>query len=341
MASSKMSVSEANSRASNEKRFLFQSILGQGSFGTVMKAKDKVTGDLVAIKIVKTHSSLLDRILKRRSKELAEAHQEVDMLLKLSHKNVLHMESYYEFRVKLKEVGLCIVTEYCSNGNLQQYLSSNDSKPGRDDCMNWYLQLTSGLAYIHSKGIVHRDLKPPNILITSSNDLKIADVGLAKAVWDLKTESNEAPSDTSFLHYMSSITGTPCYMAPEVWEEHYNTSSDVFSLALIFIMIREAPSPLLPVGKWNERTDSIGLLLYRYPDSRLEEPVSLFSPSFSVSDQKEKLLFNKMLQYDYHKRPTLQEIMTEIEDMRRPRPQELETTSDEDNGDNSSWCVII
>ena len=337
-----MSVSEANSRASNEKRFVFQSILGQGSFGTVMKAKDKVTGDLVAIKIVKAHSSLLDRILKRRSKELTEAHQEVDILLKLSHKNVLHMESYYEFSVKFKEVGLCIVTEYCSNGNLQQFLSSSDhSKPERDDCLNWYSQLTSGLAYIHSKGIVHRDLKPPNILITSSNDLKIADVGLAKAVWDLKTESNEAPSNTSFLHYMSSITGTPCYMAPEVWEEHYNTSSDVFSLALIFIMIREAPSPLLPVGKWSEQTDSVGLLLYWYPDSRLKEPVSLFSPYLSVSSQQEELLFNKMLQYDYHKRPTLQEIMTDIDDMRKPQPRELKTTPGEDDGDNSSWCVII
>ena len=334
-----MSVSEANSRASKEKRFLFQSVLGQGSFGTVMKAKDTVTGDLVAIKIVKTHSSLLDRILKRRSKELAEAHQEVDILLKLSHENVLRMESYYEFSVKFKEVGLCIVTEYCANGNLQLYLSSSDPKPGRGDCMKWYSQLTAGLAYIHSKGIVHRDLKPPNILITSSNDLKIADVGLAKAVWDLKTESNEVPSDTSFLHYMSSITGTPCYMAPEVWEEHYNTSSDIFSLGLIFVMIREAPNPLLPIGKWSERTDSIGLLLYWYPDCRLKEPISLFSPSLSVSTREEILLFNKMLQYDYHKRPTLQEIIITIENMRKP--QEVESTSGEDQHDNSSWCIII
>ena len=256
-----LTVDEANSVASKNKKYTFLSVLGKGSFGTVMKAKDSSTGDLVAIKILTARRSIVQWFLGRKSKEITNAHQEVNILQKLDHSNVLRLESYYEFKVNFIETGLAIVTEYCSKGNLQDYLNDLGDSLNKEFCLLWYSQLTQGLKFIHSKGIVHRDLKPHNILISFDNSLKIADVGLAKAVWDLKSQSNEVSKDNqTFLNYMSSITGTPSYMAPEVRQEHYKPSSDIFSLGLIFIMISEIPDPLIPKGVWSNCNGSLQCL---------------------------------------------------------------------------------
>ena len=341
-----ITVSDANSRASNNKKYTFISVLGQGNFGTVMKARDSSTGGLVAIKVVKAHHSLLDKILRRKSKELTDAHQEVDILEKLEHPNVLRLETYYEFNVKFKEIGLAIVTEFCSKGNLQDYLhnlSCKDERPNKELCLLWYSQLAQGLNFIHSKNIVHRDLKPPNILISSDESLKIADVGLAKAVWDLKSQSNEVPADTTFHSYMSSITGTPCYMAPEVWQKHYKPSSDIFSLGLLFAMISEAPNPLLPKGVWSNHNEPLGLLMYWYSDCRVVPPTSFMSPSLTHSDEDEIQLFDEMLQYDFHKRPNLQEIISTIKGIeeKRKQPKEEPPAATAPDSNEGSRCIIL
>ena len=60
-----------------------------------------------------------------------------------------------------------------------------------------------------------------NILVDSNYNLKIGDVGLAKAIWDIESDSGEH-KDMTFERYMSSVAGTPLYMAPEVWRGEYH-----------------------------------------------------------------------------------------------------------------------
>lgn len=341
---------EANAHATNNKKYKFISVLGQGSFGTVLKAKDETTDEFVAIKIVKAYKSLMNVILRRKPKELTEAHQEVDILLQLQHPNVVSLETYYEFNIKHSQMGLAMVMEYCSNGNLQLYLNNLGSSDKRSDkqlSLEWYRQLCLGLQFIHSKGIVHRDLKPPNILISSDNTLKIADVGLAKAVWDLKSQCGELPNNSSTFHqYMSSITGTPSYMAPEVWQEHYQMSSDVFSLGLIFVMISESPNPLIPRSKWHNHEDSLGVVMYHNVNCRVERPTSILIPKMQHSDPQEMKLFDDMLQYDHHKRPDMATVLAALKDIETTRQFDIidtteQTESTTNNNTSGKHCVIL
>lgn len=265
-----ISVEEANQNAQGEgNRYLFQKELGRGSFGTVLKALDRETGKEVAIKIIRAKKRLFAMVFKRKaaSAALQGAQQEKDLLEELRHKNIVAFKGSYEFEWGLRGVGLAIVMQFYANNNLQYYLEKLAPHEKRVDfCkrIRWYKQLASGLEFIHSKGIVHRDLKPPNILLDDNENLKIADVGVAKAVctddeWD--SGGQHRLLDSTCHQYMSTLTGTPPYMAPEMWAGHYQMSSDVFSLGLIFVMISETPNPPIPVSLWKGQYHCIGQLM--------------------------------------------------------------------------------
>lgn len=331
MSGESITVPEANNYATDDKRYSFVSLLGQGSFGTVLKARDDRENEDVAIKIVKARKSIMAIILRRKSSTLDDAKQEVDMLIQLQHQNIVSLKAFYEFKEKRGIIGLAMVMEFCGKGNLQTYLETAASAGERPDIplrMHWYKQLSIGLNFIHTKGIVHRDLKPPNILLDYDNNIKIADVGLAKTVWDVKSQCNELPEDTTFHRYMSTITGTPAYMAPEVWEEHYQMTSDVFSLGLIFIMIAEVPSRPIPLAQWASNEDCVGVIMYKYPPSDDLIPTHILHPPLQHSVVSEVKLYDDMLQHDFHKRPSMEEVVQRVEEIGKEYERKRTISSD-------------
>ena len=143
--------------------------------------------------------------------------------MNLQHANVIVHQDHFKFKIALQKSGFAIVMDYCSKGNLQSHLeqlidhhirSLNFTK--KEKCQ----QLATALEFIHQQNVVHRDLKPENILVDDAENLKVADVGIAKALCD--------EQGTSVQEYMQTFAGTPLYMAPEVWEGHYTKSSDIF-----------------------------------------------------------------------------------------------------------------
>ena len=155
---------------------------------------------------------------------------------------ITYLYACFEFKITWLKPCFAIVMDYCSKGNLQSHLeqlirhhiqSLDFTKKEK-----WYQQLATALKFIHQQDVVHRDLKPENILVDDAEDLKVANVGLAKALCD--------EQGTSVQEYMQTVAGTPPYMAPEVWEQHYTRSSDVFSLGLVMFVICELPDPLVP-----------------------------------------------------------------------------------------------
>ena len=314
-----ISISEATSYASARDKYTFTSVLGEGSFGTVFKATDNTENKVVAIKIVKVKKSVLEFIFRRKAQSLNDAKEEATILVQLEHENIVALKEFYEFKEKLQVAGIAMVMEFCPNGNLQDFLEMTAQNQKRLDPplrMKWYKQLSTALQFIHAKGIVHRDLKPPNILLDSNNNIKVADVGLAKTVWDVKSLCNELPQDCqdkTFLQYISTRTGTPAYMAPEVWNEHYQISSDIFSLGLIFAMIAEVPNPPIPYARYESNNDCLGSLMYKYPQSRTVSPTELFVPSLKHISSDERQLLNDMLQYEHHNRPTASEVIQQIQ----------------------------
>ena len=169
------------------------------------------------------------------------------------------------------------------------------------------------MEFIHQQDVVHRDLKPENILDDAEN-LKIANVGIAKALCD--------EQGTSVQEYMKTKVGTELYMAPEVWEGHYTRSSDVFSLGLVMFLICELPDPLVPMAYFPIQSSqwALGELMHKNSDARCLPVTSLLNPNKCTSDEKK--LFNDMLQYRYQSRPAVGDVVRKLKDMEERRREE-------------------
>ncbi|KAI2640133.1 hypothetical protein GGS21DRAFT_487875 [Xylaria nigripes] len=121
---------------------------------------------------------------------------------------------------------LYIQTEFCEEGNLNQFLTEVGVKGRLDDFRIWkiLLEMAQGLQHIHSAGFVHRDLKPSNILVGFDGTLKIGDFGLATSLHETLDASLDLDGDRE-------------YLAPEALRSEIDTPVDIFSLGLIMLEI--------------------------------------------------------------------------------------------------------
>lgn len=120
---------------------------------------------------------------------------------------------------------LYIMTEYCENGNLDEFLAKSGDTSRLDEWRVWKIlvEISTGLRYIHECGYLHLDIKPANIFITFEGSLKIGDFGMATKY--------PVPKD-------SEREGDREYIAPEVLTNHqYGTPADIFSLGLMMIEV--------------------------------------------------------------------------------------------------------
>ena len=314
----KTTVEEVNRYASNLGKYRAVEEIGKGAFGTVFRALTK-SDEKVAIKICKTDVSLTQILfqgIKSSSDLLHQAMYEAQCLNELRHPYVLQLLDVYTFTSQRGGKGVALVTEYCAKGNLEQYLEEN--RPDEEMRFKWCQQLAEAMKYIHSKDIAHRDIKPANILIDSDDDMKIGDVGVAKAAWDLCSGLKGAKGIRHEM-YMKTTVGTLAYMAPEVMDQHYTKECDIFSLGLVFVMIVESPASLIPYARYNGERDLLGRLLHKNDAARNRRPVDLLELKLKGASKSEQKLFNHMLEYSYQKRPTAAEVVEQIEDMNRVR----------------------
>jgi len=180
--------------------------IGEGSFGKVYKARRKNTGFTVAMKFISKHG--------KSDKDVRNLRQEIGILRKLNHDNIILMFDAFE-----TDRDFCVVTEY-GQGELFDILQDDQSLP-EATVQKIAKQLVRALYYLHSNRIIHRDMKPQNVLIGSNGTLKLCDFGFARAM----------SSNTLVL---TSIKGTPLYMSPElVKEQPYDATSDLWSLGVI------------------------------------------------------------------------------------------------------------
>lgn len=208
-----------------EKLVKIKRLIGSGAFGNVYKVKDKATGMKYALKDV-----------AHQSEESEAEMKEIDILECISHPNVVKLidrDQHFYVGISVHEL---ILMEYCAGGNLNGRLNRPSSNTVN---VKWMKQAASGLDYLHEKKVVHRDLKTENVLLTQTEDIKLADFGLARPFIALKTKTRSWLCDDSVLakYYMNSHVGTPHWMAPEVFEGHYTEKADVFSLSAIFFAI--------------------------------------------------------------------------------------------------------
>ncbi|KAF9614670.1 hypothetical protein IFM89_019798 [Coptis chinensis] len=181
-------------------------LVGEGSFGKVYKGRRKFTGQTVAMKFILKHG--------KSDKDIHNLRQEIEILRKLKHENIIEMLDSFETPQEF-----CVVTEF-AQGELFEVLEDDKCLP-EDQVQAIAKQLVRALHYLHSNRIIHRDMKPQNILIGAGSIVKLCDFGFARAM----------STNTVVLR---SIKGTPLYMAPElVREQPYNHTADLWSLGVI------------------------------------------------------------------------------------------------------------
>lgn len=181
---------------------------GCGNMGDVYKARDRETGEIVALKLVKPEIASDAAMMERFKNELLFAR-------KITHKNVCRV---YDFN---RIAGTAYTSmEFVEGESLRSVLNRFGGFPIRKG-VAVALQICSGLKEAHAQGIVHRDLKPENVMIDAQGNVKIMDFGIARSM--------EAATRLT-----GSMVGTPAYMAPEqVAGKPVDYRTDIYSLGLI------------------------------------------------------------------------------------------------------------
>ncbi|XP_024118222.1 cyclin-dependent-like kinase 5 isoform X2 [Oryzias melastigma] len=141
--------------------------IGEGTYGTVFKAKNRETHEIVALKRVRLDDD--DEGVP------SSALREICLLKELKHKNIVRLHDVLHSDKKLT-----LVFEYCDQ-DLKKYFDSCNGDLDPETVKSFMYQLLKGLAFCHSRNVLHRDLKPQNLLINRNGELKLADFGLARA----------------------------------------------------------------------------------------------------------------------------------------------------------------
>ncbi|KAI5956344.1 DUN1 [Candida jiufengensis] len=200
--------------------------LGSGHYAIVKEAKNKKTGETVAVKIFHPNKTNVPN-----SQYNNKLKQEMDLLLSINHPNIVKFIKHYIEPNKFGSYNTFLILEKMNNGELfQRIITKTKLSPSETKAI--FKQLLSGVKYLHDNNIIHRDIKPENILLdiiprTSSTQIqtgpwdyneidlkvKIADFGLAKFIGE--------------LNFTNTLCGTPAYVAPEILNLTRNYSKKV------------------------------------------------------------------------------------------------------------------
>lgn len=191
--------------------------IGEGTYGVVYKAKDRISGTIVALKRIRLEAE--DEGIP------STAIREISLLKELRHPNIVRL-----YDVVHTERKLTLVFEYLDQ-DLKKYLDVCDGGLEPAICKSFLFQLVTGVAFCHHHRVLHRDLKPQNLLINREGELKLADFGLARAF---------GIPVRSYTHEVVTLW----YRAPDVLlgSRHYSTPVDIWSIGCIFAeMVNGSP----------------------------------------------------------------------------------------------------
>ncbi|XP_076180207.1 cyclin-dependent kinase 4 isoform X2 [Ptiloglossa arizonensis] len=247
------------------------SLIGNGAYGTVYKAKDLNTGQVVALKKVRVPLTE-DGLPTSTLREIATLKQ----LERFEHPhigNYLHLPSADGRSERLdRGLTLWLVFEHVER-DLASYMSSC-SRPGIPSQLvkRMSREILRGVEFLHSHRIIHRDLKPQNLLVSREGRIKIADFGLAKTY--------------DFEMRLTSVVVTQWYRAPEVLLGcSYATPVDIWSVGCILAELSRL-EPLFPGTSEGDQLDRIFQVIGTPSQEEWPENVSLSWTAFPYRQPK-------------------------------------------------------
>ncbi len=188
--------------------------IGEGSYASIFKVQKDNSNEIYVLKQIPiTEEDLND------TQNLNDIKNESLILSKIHSPYIVKFyDSFFHNN------SLNIITEYCSSGDLCDYIQmyiSHKKKMSEKLIWKLFIQICLGLHYLHNHKILHRDIKTKNIFLNEDFSVKIGDLGIAKIL----------ENTTSYAH---TFIGTPYYLSPELCKDlPYNDKSDVWSLGCV------------------------------------------------------------------------------------------------------------
>ncbi|XP_053184592.1 serine/threonine-protein kinase Nek1-like [Scomber japonicus] len=246
--------------------------IGEGGFGTAVLVLSKEDGQQYVIKKIDTSRLSIE--------ERQKAQQEVEVLSKMSHPNIVkYKESFKERKC------LYIVMDYCGGGDLYKKIKSQKEKRfSEEQILDWFVQICLALKHIHDSNILHRDIKPQNIFLTKDGTAQLGDFGVARVL-------------NSTEELATTCAGTPLYLSPEIWKsEPYDNKSDIWALGCVLYEMCTLQHAFVAGGLENVHRK---ILSGSYP------PIS------SHYSQELRSLLAQLLKCDPTERPSVSSILEE------------------------------
>ncbi|KAH9624527.1 hypothetical protein KSS87_022144 [Heliosperma pusillum] len=285
---------------------MFNELLGKGAVKTVYKAFDEVLGMEVAWNQV-----MLNNVL-RCPDELQRLYSEVHLLKNLNHESIIRFHNSW---IDTDRRTFNFITEMLTSGTLREYrqkFKQVDIRPIK----NWSRQILQGLAHLHSLDppVIHRDLKCDNIFVNGHlGQVKIGDLGLAAILRGSRHAHSVIGKNSSFrrntilvtnlANFHGIFSGTPEFMAPELYEEEYDELVDVYSFGMCVIEMLTSEYP------YSECSNSAQIYkkvagrkkpeaFYRIQDAEARQFVAKCLEDASTRPSARELLFDSFLALD-------------------------------------------
>lgn len=279
-------------------------VMGEGSYATVIQARHKATGELVAIKAVQKRLLFTDL-------EKSCVMHEVENQLRIIHGNIVRLYEVFE-----TPDHLYLVLEHCPCGELEKMIYAR-GKLTEIEAKRVTKQLLKALAYLHGKGIVHCDVKPQNLLFKAGTaednaelpspgqppaletpespaglQAKLCDFGMSRKVPDVRFY--KLTGDVNKIPF-SALCGTGGFIAPEILRQQpFGKAADLWSVGVMLYQMISGRMPFMParncldkpvvfgVGSWrmisDEAKNLITLLLEKDPSKRITADEALSHP---------------------------------------------------------------
>jgi NIMA (never in mitosis gene a)-related kinase len=252
--------------------------IGEGSYAKIFKVQKDNSNIIYVLKQIPiTEEDYKD------PKNLEEILNESKILSSLHSNYIL---KYYDSFIY--DNNLIIITEYCSYGDLCDYLMmyiNKDKKLTEKLIWKIFIQISLGLYYLHNQKILHRDIKTKNIFLKENFAVKIGDLGIAKIL------NNTNSFATTFI-------GTPYYLSPEIVKNSpYSFKTDVWSLGVLLYQMCALKMPF--------DADSLPNLSKKILKAEYKDIPNIYSKNL-------KDLISSLLQIEPKNRPTVKEILSKI-----------------------------
>lgn len=264
--------------------FQILSKIGQGAMAVVFKAKQLSLDRIVAIKV-------LPKRLSENAEFVERFYREGRAAARLNHPYIVQAydvgesNGYHYF-----------VMEYIDGDTIYDRITG-DRPMEESHALSIIIQCARALGHAHSQGLIHRDVKPKNIMLTKSNDVKLADMGLAREVGDYATAAAEA----------GRAYGTPYYISPEQIRGEINIDcrADIYALGATFyhmvagkvpfdgstpsaVMHKHLKEPLVPPDHLNNKLSSgigeiIEVMMAKSPEDRYPSTEELLADLEAVA----------------------------------------------------------